>query len=390
MRRFDPKILSLSLLLPLAWISPAAAGNWNDALRWKTESGDWSLKIGGRVHGDYASIVADDSDAQGEFTEWRRARLNVSAKMARDWRLRYEYDFAAEDDYKVKDAYLGYYGFDDTKIRIGNVQEPVSLEELTHSDGLTFMERALPNALVPGYKLGLLINTWGKEWSLAGGIFEGNIHDRDEDGHEGWGTAGRMVYSPKLGRKSRLHLGVSAEYRVPPEDNRVSYSSKPEMHLSDRRMVSTGTLSRVDYTLTQGVELAGLWGPWSLQGEYLQTNVERTGREDVVFNGWYVQASWFISGGKRNYNRRDAAFKPVKPDNKRFGAWELAARYSELTLEDDPITGGEERNWTVGLNWYISKYARVMVNRVQAEADPNRSGDPEEMKAVQARFQFSF
>jgi phosphate-selective porin OprO/OprP len=145
----------------------------------------------------------------------------------------------------------------------------------------------------------------------------------------------------------------------------------------------------VDYTVTSGVELAGVWGPWSLQGEYLRTDVRRSGRPDQRFPGWYLYGSWFITGGQRNYDPKDGAFDQVKPRGK-YGAWELAARYSVLDLEDDPITGGKEENWTLGLNWYADKHMRLMVNWVHAEADPNRSGRMENIEAWMARFQYVF
>lgn len=379
----------LYLALPLILIQPAFADDWTDKLRWESIDGASSLRIGGRVHGDLASIRADDADAEGELEEWRRVRLSLSAKLMQDWRMRYEFDFTSNPDAQIKDAWVGYYGYDNSKIRIGNLQAPISLEGLTSSNATTFMERALPNTLVPGYRLGLLINTWGDDWSLAGAVFEGPIRGREEKLDEGWATAGRVAYSPRTSRKHQLHAAVSTEYRVPKSDKRISFSSRPEINLSNRRMVSTGTLSQVDYTLTYGIELAGIWGPWSLQTEYIRTNVERSKREDVHFDGWYIQGSWFITGDQRDYDDKDGAFDRVKPKGS-LGAWEFAARYSELVLENGVITGGEEQNWTLGTNWYLNQYTRFMFNWIQAKANPNRSGDAEKIEALQARFQFAF
>ncbi len=367
----------------------ANASDWSNALRFESDDKAYSFRIGGRLHADIGSIDADDPASDGSFDEIRRARLNLSGKFLRDWRYFYEYDFAADHDFQVKDAYIGYYGFDRVRIRLGNLQEPVSLEELTSSNATTFMERALINALVPGYNLGLRINSWGEDWSLAGGLFEGSARGRDKEIDEGWGVAGRVVYSPRIGRGNRLHFGVSSEYREPREDNRVSYRTRPEVHLIDRAMIATGTLSRVDHTLTSGLELAGIWGSWSIQGEYIRADVQRTGRPDVVFDGWYLLGSWFITGGRRDYDPKDGAFDKVVPKAD-HGDWEIAARYSTLDLEQDPITGGEEKNWTLGLNWYVDRHMRLMANYVDAEADPNRSGSLERLKAWMFRFQYIF
>ena len=371
-----------------ALAQPAAAADWTDRLRYESPDGDFSVRLGGRLHGDIASIDYDDAPSQTD-DEWRRARLSVSGRLFGDWRYRYEYDFAADSDQQIKDAWIGYSGFDQLRLRAGNQQEPVSLEELTSSNGITFMERALPNALVPGYGLGIAANAWGEQWSAAAGLFEGKIRGRDDENDEGWGMAGRAVYAPVDDGGNRLHAGVSVEYREPPGDEQVRYSSLPEVHLSDRRLVSTGTLNDVDYTLTSGLELAGVWGPWSLQAEYLRADVERDGRPDVTFDGWYLMGSWFVAGGKRDYDRRTGSFDPVRPEG-RLGAWELALRYSVLDLQDGPITGGEETNWTVGLNWYPNSSVRLMLNWVDARADPNSDGDREDLQALQLRFQLAF
>jgi len=367
----------------------SAEADWSDALRFESDDRAHSLKIGGRLHADTGWVDADDPESDDHFNEIRRARLNLSGRFFNDWRYFYEYDFASDQDFKIKDAYLGYYGFDRVRIKLGNLQEPVSLDELTSSNAITFMERAMINVFAPGYRLGLRVNTWGDEWSLAGGVFEGTVRGRDDEVDEGWGVAGRAVYAPRIGQDVQLHAGISSEYREPRSDERVSYRTRPEVHLVDRFMVSTGTLSRVDHTVTSGLELAGVWGAWSLQGEYLRTDVQRTGRPDVVFDGWYLQGSWFINGGQRNYDSKEGSFDRVKPQGD-YGDWEIAARYSTLDLEEDPITGGEEKNWTLGLNWYVDEHTRLMTNYVTAQADPNRSGESESLKAWMFRFQFAW
>ncbi|MBK1717226.1 OprO/OprP family phosphate-selective porin [Thiocystis violacea] len=368
---------------------PAAATDWEDRLRYVSADERFSIRLGGRLHADIAQIDGESLTSAETEGELRRARLSLSGTAFGDWRFRYEQDFAADQDAQIKDAWIGYQGLDRVRVRAGNLQEPVSLEELTSSNATTFMERALPNALVAGYSLGLLAETWGQDWTAALGGFEGRIRAREEEVDQGWGLAGRAVYAPVNAAGRRLHAGVSFAYREPPGDRRLAFSSQPEINLSERRLVSTGTLSDVDDTLTGGIELAGIWGPWSLQAEYLRTEVRRSPRTDVTFQGWYVLGSWFITGGRRAYDARTGTFDPVRPSGT-WGAWELAARYSVLDLDDGPITGGEERNWTLGVNWYANRQTRLMVNWIDAEADPNGDGDREDLRAIQARVQFFF
>ena len=158
-----------AVVSPLLYAQSTLAADWSDALRYSSDDGAFSIRLGGRLHADMGDVDADDPDSNGFFKEIRRARLNVSGKLFDDWRYRYEYDFASDNEFRIKDAYIAYYGFDKVKIKLGNLQEPVSLEEMTSSNNITFMERALLNALAPGYNLGLLVNTWGNDWSVSGG-----------------------------------------------------------------------------------------------------------------------------------------------------------------------------------------------------------------------------
>jgi phosphate-selective porin OprO and OprP len=376
-------------LAVVACARPAGAADWEDWLQYRSPDERFSIRLGGRLQLDAARIEGDSLPSAQTEEEIRRGRLSLSGKAFGDWRFRYEQDFASDEDTQIKDAWIGYRGLDRFSIRAGNQQEPVSLEELTSSNAITFMERTLPNALVSGYYLGLLAQTWGDDWTTALGLFEGRIRGREDDVDQGWGLAGRAVYAPVNAAGQRLHAGLSVEYREPPGNRRIAFSTLPEIDLAERRLLSTGTLSDVDHTLTSGIELAGIWGPWSLQGEYLRTDVRRTPREDVAFRGWYLFGSWFVAGGQRAYDPKSGIFVPVRPTGQ-WGALELAARYSTLNLDDGPITGGTGRNWTLGLNWYINYHTRIMVNWVDAQADPNRDGDRESIQAIQSRFQFFF
>jgi len=357
-----------------------------DALSMHSEVKRFSLRFGGRLHADAAWFDGNDKDAlnnDSRDSEIRRARLFASGRMFDDWRYRFEYDFAADQDFRIKDAWIGYSGFKSVTIRAGNVQEPFSLETMTSSNNITFMERALPYAFVQDYKLGGLVNTYGDNWSAAAGVFDGNIQNGSKDG---WGVAGRVTGAPVRNQGRLLHIGAAVEYRVP---DQVRFGSRPEAHLADR-LVSTGTLHDVNSTLSTGLEAAVVIGSFSLQSEYINVAVERGNqRSDPSFDGWYVYASWFPTGENRRYNAKKGAFSQIKPKSK-YGALELAARYSEVDLEDENITGGEEHDTTVGVNWYLNRNVRLMANYVWVNADPDSAGGSADANIFEMRAQVIF
>lgn len=356
------------------------------ALTFKSADNNFSLRLGGRIHADAAWFGDNSNDVLGNDSsdqEFRRARLFVSGKVYDDWRYRFEYDFAADSDFRIKAAWVGYNGFKPFTIRAGNVLEPFSLEAMTSSNNITFMERALPKAFTQNYKLGVLMNTYGKKWSAAAGVFDGNIKNGSKDG---WGVAARVTGAPVKSKRRLIHVGAAAEYREPDE---VNYSTRPEANLADR-LARTGTLQDIDNTITLGVEGAAVYNSLSLQGEYMQVSVERSNqRGNPDFNGWYVFGSWLITGEHRRYNSKKGSFKQIRPKSK-YGAWELAARYSAVDLEDKSVTGGEEDNITLGLNWYLNRKIRFMANYIWVDADPDSSGNDESPNIFQLRAQVVF
>ena len=87
---------------------------------------------------------------------------------------------------------------------------------------------------------------------------------------------------------------------------------------------------------------------------------------------------WFLTGESRFYRTQDGTFGRLTP-NRLFhggnpfsrgsdgGALEFTARVSKLDLNSGAITGGEMRDFSVGMNWYLNETSRLMVNVIQSK-----------------------
>lgn len=149
------------------------------------------------------------------------------------------------------------------------------------------MERALPFYLVAPVVVrapGAMLSTSWSSGSLAGGVF-GEPIGNGQSGDEGYGAAARATWAP-LGVKNRvLHLGTSAQWREPSQDNStntagpkfdtVRFRAKPESNVLAQRLVDTGELADVSHFSFVGAELAAQWDSVSLQSEYQQVDVAR-------------------------------------------------------------------------------------------------------------------
>jgi phosphate-selective porin OprO/OprP len=135
-----------------------------------------------------------------------------------------------------------------------------------------------------------------------------------------------------------------------------------------------------------------VWGPFHAQGEYTGGAVDRFAAARVHFDGWYAQAGWFLTGESRNYDLSVAQYKRIKPKRK-LGAWEIAARYSRIDLQDADVFGGRESNVTVALNWWVNPVVLFRLNYVRGDLSPNaavRGGFPETLNALMGRAQVVF
>jgi len=316
---------------------------------------EMTVEIGGRIQADYVYYDDDNIDMGGAGTEFRRARLFASGNIADDWKYKAQYDFAGNET-ELKDMYIQYTGWDFGKITLGQFKQEQGLEVLTSSRYMTFIERASISAFVPDYRISAGLAGDADAWHYAASIFG----DKEGNSDGALGVSGRLAWGPKFG-DSQVHVGGSASWQDPNDDWRTR--ARPETHLTGVRLVDTGTLDDIDNVVTFGFEGAWVLGPFSVQGEWMQQTVNRDSGDEPDLTGWYVYGSWFITGESRSY--KGGKFGRTKASN----AWELAARYSNMDLEDSSILGGQQDVYTVGLNYYVNPYLRFMLNYVYADAD---------------------
>jgi len=399
------KTISIGLagvLLFMGMQSTAAAEDndlrlyWKDGIRAETADKSFKLKFGGRIMNDWAFFSADDSlkTAKGPFedgTEFRRARLYLSGQAFGNVIFKAQYDFAGGDA-DFKDVYLGLKGLPgNTTVQVGHFKEPFGLEVLTSSKYITFMERSLPTAFIAERNTGIGASghLLDERLTWAGGVFRQADGFGDATG-DAYNVTGRITGLPlyQNGGERLVHVGLAYSHRNP--DDTVRFRERPEVHISPR-LVDTGSITADNVDLV-GVETAAVFGPASLQGEYVHTSVDATTGSSLDFDGYYVQASYFLTGEHRPYKRSHGAFSRVKPlrnflgkEAGGSGAVELAVRYSSIDVSDGSTAGGELDDVSVGVNWYLNPNTRVMANYVHADLDSVGQAD-----VFQTRFQIDF
>lgn len=344
---------------------------------------DFSITAKGRIQLDYATYDDDKAKLEDD-AEIRRLRLGIRGGLTENWNYKLEFNFSdSGNDIDYTDAYLEYKGLSKGSLYFGNQRVAQSLDDMTSSLHITFLERALPTVFATGRRLGVGYQYHKSNMGIQLNLF-GEEPNNNSGGH---GAGGRFYYNPETGDDSTIHLAGSLVWKDP-KDNGVSnvrYRQRPESHATDVRLINTGTITDVESTITIGLEAARVWGPFSVQGEWLREEVNRRMGRDYSFDGYYAQASWFITGESRNYSK--GKFNRLSPAGDK-GAWELAFRYSNLNLTDGDVLGGEEDNYSFGLNWYPHKQVRLMANYIIVNTDSIAGDDDPNVFQIRAQYDF--
>ena len=353
------------------------------------------LKLGGRAYGDWMWSSSDDNLTKNAGSiisgnEWRAAWLELKGNYGKDISFVMQYDLS-QGETTAKDVWIGINHLPAGQLRIGHMKEPFSLEMMVSGKNTVLMERSLANALAPGRNTGIALVgynlennvTWGAGvFTEADNLGQAKAHDNNLS------FSTRLTCLPWKNGKSLLHLGAAWSYRNINKANGIRFSSRPESHLV-YKMADTGKLDADSLNLL-GLEFAAMKGRFFLQGEYIEAYLETALDACPCFKGFYLLGSYFITNDLHGYNRKSGTpggINPAKPFGIEggTGAWEMALRYSQLDLDDSPVFGGTMKDITIGLNCYLNKYTRMMVNYIHADRDAFGTAD-----IIQMRYQFSF
>lgn len=373
----------LACLLAFALLAPAAqADDW--VAKWsnghKIENGDkgHKLKFGGRIQADYQFADVDESLGNEEDGfEFRRARLFFSGTVYGKVEFKAQYDFAGGDA-DFKDVWIALKQ-DWGKIKFGHFKEYFSMEELTSSKYLSFLERSLPvGAFSPSRNSGVGFEgksgdkfNWGVGYFYDANDFGVSVNEDQTN------VTGRIAFRPLYedDGERMFHIGIGANLRDFASTAR--FRTRPETHFTGR-YVDTGNFAASGADIFN-FELATVQGPFWAAAEYFTADVDAAGSGDPSFDGFYAQAGYFFTGESRAFKTSSGVFDRLKPANNwgdsGGGAWELAFRYSTIDLTDGAISGGEEDNISIGLNWYPNPVTRLMINYVNADVDGVGEGD---------------
>lgn len=359
---------------------PTWKAYWKNGTRVESSDGKFKLKFGGRLQADFTFITKQDDVFEDGFqdgSEFRRARLFFEGTVYDNVSFKVQYDFAGGDA-DFKDVWLS---FDDTvvgDVKIGHFKEPFSLEVLTSSKYVTFVERSLPVIFAPERNMGIGIGKSSDRITWGAGIFRESDDFGTSIGEDRRNLTGRFVFRPIVNEDVDrvLHIGLNYTNKESAGlNNDFRLRSRPEFHFGPRP-IDTGNVPFGGMEVFD-LEVAGVFGPFWFAGEYIEADVDTAFPAlpmpvSVTLPGYYAQAGFFLTGETRTYKTDGAVWDRVKPSNNMgsgegSGAWEIALRISETDLSEGPLTGGELSSISAALNWYPNPATRMMFNYIMSD-----------------------
>lgn len=384
-----------------------------DGFSLRSADGAFQLKIRGYVQAD-GRFFLDDTDRPATDTFLlRRVRPIVEGTLWKNFDFRIMTDFGGGTS-SVQDAYLEARFSPKLKLRAGKFKGPVGLERLQSGADLLFVERALPTNLVPNRDLGVQLSgdlaSGAVQWTagLFNGVVDGGSTDGDTtDDKE---LAARLFFQPWITQTAGPWKGLGFGLAATSGDNTgtiaapalPTYRSNAQQSIFTYRSDTTAAGTTIADGARERLSAQLSWynGPFGLMAEAVTSRQEvRRGdtRADLEHRSWQVSGSW-VFGGTASY--KGATVKtPFDPANGTWGAFELAVRYGQLSLDDDtfPIFANpasavsEVSAFTVGFNWVLNKNVRFVLDYEQSSFEGGAArGDRPDEKALLSRFQVSF
>jgi phosphate-selective porin OprO/OprP len=349
-------------------------------------------------------------------TLFRRARIGLDGTVYGDWDYRVLFDFGGagvENTGELYESWVQYSGLRPLKIRVGAFPPSIGLDDQGSTNGMPFLERAVSSDLARGLAAGdsrIAASVFGNgdHWLASAAVTGRTIGDINtgtasavpQTYGDQLGFVGRLAGTPLYGRDWVIHVGVHGSYLDRPADasgpgtngataitsSVVSLSNTPEIRVDGTKLINTGSID-ARHADTLGAEFAAQAKNFFLQSEYEHFDIKRSdGLASPHFDGWYVYGTWILTGEARTYNSSTAAFDgpavphPFSLKNGTWGALEVAVRYSDMDLNHNAgaagtyqtgssIRGGETKDFTAGLNWYINPVVRFMADYQHIQID---------------------
>jgi phosphate-selective porin OprO and OprP len=392
---------------PAAQAPPPAAppftAGWQDGFVVQSANTDYRLVLGVTAQTDGRFSLDDPLPITNTFTI-RKARPTLSGRVAKYFDFKLMPDFG-NGTAVILDAYFDIRFSPKFRVRSGKDKTPLGYELLQGDAFLLFPERTLASSLVPNRDVGIQVQgDLSPRLYYAAGIFngvpDGTNSTTDVDPNNSKDLAGRLVWQPfrstrtpapalngfglQIGGSAGRQAGTLPTFRTSVGQTYFCYATGA---------AASGGRQRVSPAVLYYYRSFGAFA------EYMRSTqaVARSGNEaDVTNQGWEVTGSLILTGEPAS----DRGVRPKNsfdPANGHWGALQVAARYSALTVDREIFDRGfaaatasrEATSFTLGVNWYPTAFVKYYATFERTSFRGGAASRPAE-NVVVARAQLAF
>jgi phosphate-selective porin OprO/OprP len=384
-------------------------------LVFSSADGDNSVRLRGSIQGDGRFFTrngfGNSSNGVVNRFELKQARIWLEGRFAKYFDYKLMPDFGM-GSITLADAYIDAHYHPALALTVGKQKTPLSLERLQGDSDGAFLERAYPTYLASnrdnGVKLHGSFATPGKttqyinaidfksfftyEIGLFNGGGDNGASNTDKENENNKEVVGRLWVHPfqdsGIDSLEGLGIGFAGSYEVAKSNSTTLKnlnSAIGQNILLDYTKTGTGVTKVLATGQHYRLYPQAYWyyGPFGLLGEYVLSSQRLTDDQNRVAiqqnnTAWQVQASYVLTG-ENNTFQSVTPRESFDPFNNRWGALQLAARYSELNIDNksfkiQTVKGTKiqllnpnssisaARAWAIGANWFLNKNTRLMAD----------------------------
>jgi phosphate-selective porin OprO/OprP len=385
---------------------------YKNGFKMRSRDNNFKFQVGGRIMHDWGVFGEDQAfianfGVQENGARFRRVRLFMAGILYNMIKFKWDIDVdGGSRGVTFKDMYISTHHIPILgNFQVGHFKRPASLDSVSSSKYLTFVERSLTNTFFKTRNVGFAFFDQHFDKRLTWfTFFNKATSERPPDFRiDGdWNVTSRITGLPYISEdgKNWVHLGASWSYENP-NDNTITYNGARDTEVTST-FLTTGPIMASRANIV-GLEGSVSLNQFSVQGEYVFSDVDTLMYQNGHLDSFYVQASYYLTGEHRHYSRRTGSIARFKPNqnfswNKSWkegrgtGALQVAVRYAELNLNDASagIAGGEQQSLTFGLNWELNPQSRLMYNYVHAYFTNGLGIDAGTLDSHIVRFQVDF
>lgn len=393
-------VIASTILSPDYSTAQTSPGSPPAAFSLQSSDGQNALEIHALAQVDGRFSPGDETGSSTDTFVVRRLRPILQGRLLQHFEFLITPDFGA-GNVVLQDAYFDTVFSRSVRVRVGKFKTPFGFERLLFANSIVFVERALPTELAPNRDVGVQVlgdvagNAISYQASLTNGVPDFASADFDtNDNKEVTARVMARPFAAGLSRLGNLGVGMAWSQAAVPDLPTLRTASLMVPFLTYTGASADGERVRIS---PQGYYYRGplfAFGEWVRSSQPIRRG---TISHDVDHTAWQIAAAFVLTGETVT----DRAVRPRTDfdfGGGHVGAFQIAARYHVLTVDEEAITLGlaapgssrKAESFTVGLNWYLNPFIRYVFNVERTAFDDGDVGTRPVEHAVVFRAQVSF